>query len=325
MQTFFTKYSNWTNDLFPNPTNQYKRLEKLVLSFNSSYKVEVERAKNKYNTRLRSVIREKTGLSLNFQKTNLLLNTSDKDNVSIPIKIVDKVPQNLLRIFEKYDDEQIQLLLHYRDIQDTIDEINFQIENFESYQKFHQNLFEIGSLKITLDYFIKLKKLIDSSGIIEEVQNLGPDTLGSYFIKDSRIELYWLSIGLCSIFYDCSVEDFTLIVLTHELLHGYTHIGFDKDGNNWDTFYFQNCDLRIVEGFAQFYTELICTDYFSQSIKAFNNLLTVQSEEYYSYKTWLPENEKDKYEKVRQMLLMVRKEKTIKYDDFKTRFKSYRI
>ena len=321
MQTFFTKYSNWTNDLFPNPANQYKRLEKLVLSFNSSYKVEVERAKNKYNTRLRSVIREKTGLSLNFQKTNLVLNTSDKDNVSIPIKIVDKVPQNLLRIFEKYKDEQIQLLLHYRDIQDTIDEIKYQIENYKIYEKFHQNKTEIDSLVHTLDYFIKLKIEIDNSGIIGEVQNLGPDTLGSYFIKDNRIELYWLSIGLCSIFYDCSVEDFTLIVLTHELLHGYTHIGFDKDGNIWDTNYFQNCDLRIVEGFAQFYTELICTDYFSQSIKAFNNLLTVQSEEYYSYKTWLPENEKDKYEKARQMLLMVRKEKTIKYDDFKTRFK----
>jgi hypothetical protein len=321
MQTFFTKYSNWTNDLFPNPTNQYKRIEKLVLSFNSSYKVEVERAKNKYNNRLRSVIREKIGLSLNFQKTNLVLNTSDKDNVSIPIKIVDKVPQNLLRIFEKYKDEQIQLLLHYRDIQDTIHEIKYQIENFKIYEKFHQNMFEIDSLVHTLDYFMKLKIEIDNSGIIGEVQNLGPDTLGSYFIKDNRIELYWLSIGLCSIFYDCSVEDFTLIALTHELLHGYTHIGFDKDGNNWDTNYFQNCDLRIVEGFAQFYTELICTDYFSQSIKAFNNLLTVQSEEYYSYKTWLPENEKDKYEKARQMLLMVRKEKTIKYDDFKTRFK----
>ncbi len=33
---------------------------------------------------------------------------------------------------------------------------------------------------------------------------------------------------------DVTIEDLTLVVLAHELTHGYTHIGRDIDGIQWN-------------------------------------------------------------------------------------------
>lgn len=132
------------------------------------------------------------------------------------------------------------------------------------------------------------------------------------------MELYWLCIGLFNIIHDIPIEDFTLVVLIHELVHGYSHIGFDKDGINWNTWDFGSTDLIIVEGFAQFYTEMLCNEYFEQASNAFKALLTEQSVE---YKKWFAEKERDKYEKARRILLKSRKNPIFKYEDFQNHLK----
>jgi hypothetical protein len=116
-----------------------------------------------------------------------------------------------------------------------------------------------------------------------------------------------------------------MVVLMHELIHGYTHIGFDKDGNSWDTLSFDNADLRIVEGFAEYYSELICLDYFDFALPAFYALHEKASEEYTAYKEWFSSTEKDKYEKARRLLLTCRSNNIINYDHFMHELDKVRI
>lgn len=315
MDTFNSKYSTWYSPLQRQQEQQYKDLEKLVLSFNKNMKAEVFRAKEKYNLKIRGVIAEKTGVSLNYKDLN-----SINREAFISIRLADRVPSSLLRLIENYSIHDIELLLHYRGMKQTISELHFQLKHFLDFKDV-STVCAPGDIARTNLYLNNLIARVDNLGILKDIKELGPDLLGAYFLNDNHIELYWLCIGLCSILYNISIEDFTLIVLTHELVHGYTHLGFDKDGNNWDSWAFGLADLRIVEGFAQFYTEKLCNDYFSHAIPAFEALLTDQTIEYTAYKAWFEEKEADKYEKARRMLLKTRKNALSKYEDFQTHLK----
>jgi hypothetical protein len=230
--------------------------------------------------------------------------------------VVDHVPSSLLDLFDKFDDNHIELLLHYRRMKSSARELEFQIRKYSTFSAYHHELITVKELNQSISHLHKLIKEVEDCGILEAIQKLGPDLLGAYFLRDNKVELYWICIGLCNILHDLPIEDFTLVVLIHELAHGYTHIGYDKDGNKWETEDFDASDLKIVEGFAQFYTEMLCRDYFDQAISAFNALLTVQSTEYTEYKKWFGEKEPDKYEKARRILLKTRKNKIVNYNEF---------
>ena len=317
MHTYSNKYSTWFLPLNNKQKKNYERLESLVLSFNQNFKEEVIRAKDKYNQTIRNAITEKTGLSLTTK--NIVVNNKfidSKENAAIPIKIVDIVPSSLLTLFENFDDHHIELLLHYKRLTNAYRELGFQIDNYKRFSEFHNEIYDIKTLENSQKHIHRLLQEIEASGILGAIKNLGPDLLGAYFLNNNNVELYWVSIGLCNILFDLPVEEFTIIVLTHELVHGYTHIGFDKDGHNWETEHFDNTDLRIVEGFAQLYTELICRDYFEHASKSFDVLLERQSVEYTTYKEWFREKENDIYEKTRRALLDTRNKRIFDYGAF---------
>lgn len=318
MGDFQSKYSTSFLPLNQKQKQQYKRLEKLVLSFNENLKKEVIRAKDKYNLKVRSVIADKTGLSLTRRTKDIYTKQIDNlDKANIPIKVVDSVPLNLQELFDKYDNNHIELLLHYRRMKRSASELEFQINKYSNFSQFHDQSVKVEELNNAIKHLHKLINEVENSGILEAIKEIGPDLLGAYSSSDNRVELYWLCIGLCNILYNLPIEDFTLVVLIHELVHGYTHMGFDKDGNNWNDYDFNRADLKIVEGFAQFYTEMLCRDYFDQATKAFNSLLTNQSTEYTAYKNWFREKETDKYEKARRLLLGTRKNRIVEYDEFR--------
>ena len=73
-----------------------------------------------------------------------------------------------------------------------------------------------------------------------------------------EIELYWGAIGIGARLLDVRIEDLTAVILTHELAHGYTHLGKDADNESWDTNkMFGQVDRAVVEGLAQYYTDII--------------------------------------------------------------------
>ena len=66
-----------------------------------------------------------------------------------------------------------------------------------------------------------------------------------------------MAIGIYAEMLGVSIEGFTVAVLIHELAHAYTHIGFDIDGQQWNTNDFGKASLNIIEGLAQFYTAVL--------------------------------------------------------------------
>lgn len=110
-----------------------------------------------------------------------------------------------------------------------------------------------------------LKELNDSDPL-RILFDVNEDILGVYRYKTSgvksddrainraSIELYWAVIGLVAGYAACTVEDLTVVVLTHELAHAYTQLGADADGGRWQARRFASAGIAVVEGLAQYYS-----------------------------------------------------------------------
>ena len=316
METFESKYSTWYEPLNQKQIEKHKSIEKLILSINKDLKEEVKRSYKKNNIKIRKILSDKTGFSLHYKSFEQGNFIDINEKVSIPIKVEDSVPKKFLDILENCDDQLLELLLKYNSMVTTLNELKFQKDKYHSFSKYHDGKCEPEEIQSTIIHLKKLINAVDSSGIIEKLKRLGPDILGAYYFYERRVELYWLSIGMYSLIYNTSIDDLTIVVLTHELAHGYSHVGFDIDGNDWDTHAFSKTDLKIVEGIAQFYTEMICNDYFEGASSTFKNLLEKQEIQYCDYKNWFETNEENKYEKMRSTIRKVRKLRITEYGHF---------
>ena len=156
MDTFDSKYSTWYSPLNQGHKQQYEQLEKLVLSFNENMKGEVIRAKEKYNLKVRGVISEKTGFSLNCR---------NKDNSTrelfIPIKTVDQVPTSLLQLFDNYHINQIELLLHYREMKHSVEELEYHKIKYSSFSFLHHDVCKISDIENSIKYLNDLIKEVE--------------------------------------------------------------------------------------------------------------------------------------------------------------------
>jgi len=301
-------------------------LSELLLEMNPSCKEEVLEAKEKYNLRIRNYFSDKMGLSLVYKTKEFEYSRQEyKDRSAIQITMSDYVPDDFLKILKKYDMSVIRLLLHTNQIGNTIGEIDYQMANFEQNYKYVRKSSTIDSLSNTMDYFLDLHSMVLESGIWEDLKRVHPDLLGTYYPRESRLELHWLSISFLSRIHHFSIEDLVTIVLAHELAHGYSNLGYDKDGNQWETNFFLKADLRITEGFAQIYTYLLLKDHFPSALRAFEYLLGKQSIEYTDFRDWFEKEERDKYERTRRLLLVTRNKKIIDYSQFKKELQRIRL
>ena len=135
-----------------------------------------------------------------------------------------------------------------------------------------------------------------------------------------------MAIYLIARILDVSVEGLTIAVLAHELVHAYTHVGKDIDGEQWATPAFAEAELRIVEGLAQFYTAVICKKLEGRLpglSEAFEKLLTIQSPTYTEFRTWTTENERAG-EIVRFTMIGARKKNVGSYKSFLDEMKKVR-
>jgi len=316
MQTFESKYSSWYQPLNQKQREKYKAIEKLVLSINKKLKDEVINSYKKNNQKIRNALSEKIGFALHYKSVVQGDFLESSERVSIPIKVEDYVPTIFLDILQDCDDDLLELLLNYNSMVSALNELKFQLEKYNSFSKFHEDKCSPKEIHSSILHLEKLIHAVDASGIMEKLKRIGPDVFGAYYFYERRVELYWLSIGMYSLIYNTPVDELTIVVLTHELAHGYSHVGFDIDGNDWDTDAFSKTDLKIVEGIAQFYTEMICYDFFERASKTFNNLLDKQEIQYYDYKNWFEPHEENKYEKMRSTIRKVRKHRITEYRHF---------
>jgi len=84
-------------------------------------------------------------------------------------------------------------------------------------------------------------------------------------------------------------------VLAHELAHAYMHLGRDIDNERWETERFAKSDLDIVEGLAQFYTQVVCMrlgQRMPAALEAYQALLDKQSGPYRAHREWVGDDER---------------------------------
>lgn len=273
----------------------------------------VKEVVKKSNLLIREHLRQETGLRI----------SDDQERTIVPIEVSDFFPTRLARLLDIYGDLALWLLVTMKP------RLNFSRNVLEDLLK-NWNLFSVfldipfpsdtakGCVKITssllkiLNEVEKAKKIIDGLKLIDE------DILGVYSTNNRRIGIFWKAIALIAPIINSSVESLTVVVLAHELAHAYTHIGRDIDGQAWPTEGFIKSETDVVEGIAQYYTELITiklSTRFPGAHSAFKSLLALQPDPYHFHSLWFKEGEIRRQEVVRFTLLLSRK-KSIVTGDF---------
>ena len=132
----------------------------------------------------------------------------------------------------------------------------------------------IREIQETSEFCRKCLALLDRNDPVPEILSVESDVLGVYEISPhhsrtrypppndgsprgdkepnpARIRLFWAVIGVVAACRSWSVEDLTIVVLTHELAHAYTQLGADLDGRRWPPKAFSEADVSLKEGLAQ--------------------------------------------------------------------------
>lgn len=134
--------------------------------------------------------------------------------------------------------------------------------------------------------------------------------------RGSDILLYWGVIGLIAQLLGVSVGALTVVVLTHELAHAFTHLGFDIDGNRWTGHAFRRSQREVVEGLAQYYTARVIARLGPRvpgAMVAYERLLKLQPPPYHAHLRWVAEATP---EAVRSALVVSRRLGAVQYDRF---------
>jgi hypothetical protein len=175
-----------------------------------------------------------------------------------------------------------------------------------------------------LDQHDPLKKILsvreDFLGIYEyDARGLFADERA---INRATIRLYWGVIGLVSEWLGCTVEDLTIVVLTHELAHAYTQLGADIEGRRWSVVAFAKAETELKEGLAQYYTDRVLRRLerrYTGALKAFLALLPRQPEVYRVHQAWADISSP---EAVRRAMLEVRRWNEGRLADFNRRLEA---
>jgi hypothetical protein len=243
--------------------------------------------------------------------------------VTVPVKIVDGVPFSLADVLQRFDDPDLWWLMAHRDL--------FTVTN--------RGLLELSNAAVVPrslltgagadETFAKsldraravIQRLLESrqaEQLDERLRQIDRDILGAYFFYRPQIQVYWMAIGFFSPLIGVSIEDLTIVVLTHELAHAYTHLGGDADAEFWDTDAFAATDVHIVEGLAQVYTERVVSRLnkgHPGAKIAFEALLKKQSLPYTIFKNWTDSSER-RGENIRTAMIQTRKLRNTEYQVF---------
>lgn len=298
---------------------------------NADARNQVVQAKDKWNSRVRELLRNETGLKFlrndfaenkpqeaEAKSENKSLPPADESLKKAPIKIVDGFPPPLAHYFENIMGDA-DILLRRQDFEQARTTLEFAGNNFERLRQYNKKNESDVSPQTLLNVSRFLEGLIihtDEFNLIDRILAIDEDCLGAYFFRRPEIHIYWLPIAILAQSSPVAdIESLTFIILSHELAHAYTHQGKDIDGNDWNTEQFAQCDTIIVEGIAQYYTLQLCKRMRSHSLrfeKTFNWMLEKQSEPYTRFGKWIEKNDitaksKQHGEVIRDVMMQARR------------------
>jgi hypothetical protein len=268
----------------------------------------VERARQRWNQPIREALRHETGLRLNRQEADGTQRPLF-EAIAVPVKLEAGLPVALQKVELKPDEALKFMLGRWRGTLAALDTSAGQVQRLVQELEADGHLADVIRGQTThLQAAKRLAvALLDASGEsdpITKILSVDDDVLGVYryelpknpplFGPDLpqrvRIELYWGVIGLVAELLNRSVEALTVVVLTHELAHAYSHLGTDIDGHRWTSRAFGQTERPVKEGLAQYYTEIVCKRLrgdFPEAFDAFEDLLAHQPPAYKSYRLWI--------------------------------------
>ena len=246
----------------------------------------VFRTYKQWNNILRDYLRTETALRL----------TVGDQSQAVPVRVVNGMPPPLTAVMRQYEGLE-WLLLNRPLIEATVAGTGImQIHQPSARSRWGAKAgpatqTEIQRVQETAQAWLDQ---LDASKAIDEMLGIKEDILGAYYFHIPEVHLYWLAIGITALALGVSPEALTIVVLAHELAHAYTHLGRDIDNQKWETPDFAETELDIVEGLAQFYTEVICKrlkDRMPDALTAFETLLEKQSTPYMAHQGWVEDKE----------------------------------
>lgn len=268
----------------------------------------VYRAFRQWNNRIREHIRNETALKL----------SDGAGQNAVGVKVVDGFTDRLAELIDRYNDPVLwRLIVGQPKLGGLVEGAEFLLSFWDEIEQWDRKP-EVAdggreSLQHVSALTLKLQELANAKQVIEELKKIDEDILGCYFFGGTgpkRIELYWMPIAMFAAMAEVRIEDLTLVVLSHELAHAYTHLGFDIDGDQWKEHAFGAAHDHIVEGLAQFYTEVVTSRIKPQSpgpFEAYEALLGYQGGAYLAHRGWFEDDQKQKGEIIRFAMVTARK------------------
>ncbi len=282
---------------------------------------EVEKAARFWNQTIREHIRTETGLRL----------ASGEQRRGVPVRVVSEIPLPVRRVFE-ISAEWSRLILNRPKLLKAIEGTEFMRTHFSAADRLVgdrglSSPDEIAKVEETARRWLeKLDEFMKQTELVQSILGQSIDVLGAYFFRLPEVRLYWVVIGTVALLIGVSVEALTIVVLTHELAHAYTHLGIDIDGVSWDTEAFAKTDIFIVEGLAQFYTWLVCRRLEPRegsASTAYKALLAYQAAPYKVHEEWV-QNDAKPAEIIRASMIECRSKHLLRHPDFRNALDRYR-
>jgi hypothetical protein len=298
------------------PTPLEEELGRLLRQYDPKCEERIKRTVTQWSNSVRAHLRSETALYLRSEETSS----------SVPIRVVPGIPDSFGRVLDELRDVRIlELLMNLGRIRDAAGALKVVDRNYEAVEQLLKDRCarpeEVSHTASTVE---SLADMLSALALLKEIRSIDEDILGTYYFRVPVIEIYWMAIAICAGLFGVSLEGLTVVVLTHELAHAYTHKGFDIDGVDWDTKAFGNASIFIVEGLAQFYTDEICRKLASRSAapaEAFHKMLEEQPPPYTEYVEWTKGLQKGG-EVVRMAMIDTRRRGIDDYGEFREQLES---
>ncbi len=280
-------------------TQAEKRLREVLTKH--AFKIVSDTVK-RWNAPLRTEVRAVTALKLT--------DDSNRISTSVPVAVVDGLPKSLAEATSNFEAWQWWLILHRpaleqadRGLKLLVDEWDLLNQHISDVSQHADAVRDSRNLVATILTQSVEKALLERFGQIEE------DVLGAYWIRASKIQIYWMPLAIFAPVFGVSLATLTAVVLCHELAHAYTHRGVDIDGTFWQTDRFIQTDTYVKEGLAQYYTERVMRGLRTRLPDGLDTFLaktSKQSAPYTAYQDWLGETKQPSPEATRLAMLEFR-------------------
>jgi len=276
----------------------------------------VRQAVTRFNKAVREQLRLETGLRIKEEGTK----------IGVKIRVVQGFPTPLARLINAYQDATLwMLILALPKLEFTAEGLGTLVENWKDFETWlelpHAARGGKPALERSIEVVKALLKLEIAKKVFADLKQINEDLLGVYRfdIFGAQIEIYWMPIALFAGAFGVQIDDLVVVVLAHELAHAYTQMGHDIDGNYWSFNGFKKSDLEVVEGLAQFYTNIVAQRLSIRvpgAYRAYEKLLENQSGPYIVHTKWFNYAYGQHSEIVRFALLRARAKDEVRYQEW---------